>query len=108
MIETKCERTFITFENDNDEKAFTLNFKENQKREQRSKVCVITRLPAKYLDPITLLPYRNFQAFKVLREAYYQQMEERGSVENESVSKWIQFRKLIKESRNRTLRNGMK
>lgn len=77
------------------------------KSEKRSKICVITRLPAKYFDPITQLPYRNLQAFKILREAYYQQMEEKGSLENEFVCKWVQYRKVIKENRNRTLRNGI-
>lgn len=107
LIESKCERSFITFENDNDEKVFTAIFKKPIKREKRSKICVITRLPAKYFDPITQLPYRNLQAFKILREAYYQQMEEKGCLENDLVSKWIQHRKIIKENRNRTLRNGI-
>ena len=37
------------------------------------------RLPARYFDPITRLPYANLQAIKVLREAYYQQLELKGN-----------------------------
>ena len=42
------------------------------------KVCPVTRLPAKYFDPVTELPYANLQAFKIIREAYYQQLEAKG------------------------------
>ena len=44
-----------------------------------AKVCPVTRLPAKYFDPVTQLPYANLQAFKIIREAYYQQLETKGT-----------------------------
>jgi vacuolar protein sorting-associated protein 72 len=44
------------------------------------KVCPVTRLPAKYFDPVTKLPYANLQAFKIIREAYYQQLETKGDI----------------------------
>lgn len=102
-VKGKCERTFITFENDIDDALFNSYFPKMQKRERRSQVCAITRLPARYFDPITQLPYRNLQAFKILREAYYQQLEDRGNTENPEVSKWLEWRKKIKDFRLKSL-----
>uniref|UniRef100_A0A8D8CKV0 Vacuolar protein sorting-associated protein 72 homolog n=1 Tax=Culex pipiens TaxID=7175 RepID=A0A8D8CKV0_CULPI len=98
-----CERTFITFENDLDDALFGTFFPKPQKRERRSQICAITRLPARYYDPVTQLPYRNLQAFKILREAYYQQLEDRGNPDNPDVSKWLEWRKRIKEYRLKSL-----
>lgn len=64
-------------------------------RDKGGYICAITKLPAKYFDPITQLPYRDIQAFKILREAYYQQLDELGNVENPAVAKWIQWRKKV-------------
>lgn len=60
-------------------------------------MCPITKLPARYFDPITQLPYRNMQAFKILREAYYQQLEERGNGDNADVQRWLAWRRRAKE-----------
>ncbi|XP_058813945.1 vacuolar protein sorting-associated protein 72 homolog [Topomyia yanbarensis] len=99
----RCERTFITFENDIDDALFDSYFTKPHKRDRRSQICAITRLPARYFDPITQLPYRNLQAFKILREAYYQQLEDRGNPDNPDVSKWLEWRKKIKEYRLKSL-----
>ncbi|XP_053698241.1 vacuolar protein sorting-associated protein 72 homolog [Sabethes cyaneus] len=102
-VKGKCERTFITFDNDIDDTLFSSYFPKAQKRERRSQICAITRLPARYFDPITQLPYRNLQAFKILREAYYQQLEDKGNTENPEVSKWLEWRKKIKDFRMKSL-----
>lgn len=102
-VKGHCERTFITFENDLDEALFGTFFPKPQKKERRSQICAITRLPARYYDPVTQLPYRNLQAFKILREAYYQQLEDRGNPDNPDVSKWLEWRKRIKEYRLKSL-----
>lgn len=52
-------------------------------------------MKAKYFDPITKLPYRNLQAFKIIREAYFQQLEEKGNTENPNVLEWLQWRKKV-------------
>lgn len=94
----RCERTFISFENDISEKVFDTIFTRKRPQRQRGNtVCPITKLPARYFDPITQLPYRNLQAFKILREAYYQQLEERGNTDNPDVQRWLSFRRRIKE-----------
>ena len=43
-------------------------------RPPQRQYCAVTGAVAKYFDPITQLPYANVQAFKVLREAYQQQL----------------------------------
>ncbi|XP_053982615.1 vacuolar protein sorting-associated protein 72 homolog [Hylaeus anthracinus] len=88
------ERTFITFEN---EQLFSEAFKKSAtKRPSMKALCAITRLPAKYLDPMTQLPYKNVQTFRLLREAYYQQLEARTDVNDTSQSpellRWLEWR----------------
>ncbi|EFN71247.1 Vacuolar protein sorting-associated protein 72-like protein [Camponotus floridanus] len=91
---TFYERTFITFEN---EQSYLDLFKKSiQQRPPLKPLCAITRLPAKYLDPMTQLPYKNVQTFRLLREAYYQQLEARNDLNDASQSpellRWIEWR----------------
>ncbi len=67
----KCSRTFITF---TDERHIKLYFTTRKSKPPLKQYCPITRLPAKYLDPITQTPYANAQAFRVIRDAYQQQV----------------------------------
>lgn len=88
------ERTFITFEN---EQLFSEAFKKPMlQRPPMKALCAITRLPAKYLDPMTQLPYKNIQTFRLLREAYYQQLEARTDINDTSQSpellRWLEWR----------------
>lgn len=102
-VKGKCERTFITFNNDIGDNLFEHYFPKAIKKERRSQICAITRLPARYFDPVTQLPYRNKQAFKILREAYYQQLEDRGNPDNPTVSKWLEWRRKVREFRFKSL-----
>ncbi|KAL6267890.1 hypothetical protein P5V15_000960 [Pogonomyrmex californicus] len=89
---TFYERTFITFEN---EQSYLNVFKKSiQQRPPLKHLCAITRLPAKYLDPMTQLPYKNVQTFRLLREAYYQQLEGRTDLNDASpeLSRWLEWR----------------
>lgn len=100
----RYERTFITFENDVHEKLFDEIFKRrsvssNSGRRERGKICPITKLPARYFDPVTKVPYRSVAAFKIIREAYYRQLEERGNSENPQVAKWLVWRRQYNEQR---------
>jgi vacuolar protein sorting-associated protein 72 len=62
------ERTFISF---SDEATLRENFPSRGFRVPAHRICPITRLPAKYFDPVTELPYANLQVylpcFSVLR-----------------------------------------
>jgi hypothetical protein len=40
-------------------------------------LCPITGKPAKYRDPLTQQPYADKEAFKILRERYFQKEEEK-------------------------------
>ncbi|XP_046824924.1 vacuolar protein sorting-associated protein 72 homolog [Vespa crabro] len=91
---TFYERTFITFEN---EQLLLETFKKTAPQKPATKaLCAITRLPAKYLDPMTQLPYKNVQTLRLLREAYYRQLEARSDVNDSSLSpellRWLEWR----------------
>jgi vacuolar protein sorting-associated protein 72 len=93
---SRCERTFITFENDINNKTFDSIFPAPKKRPFRSQICPITKLPAKYFDPVTELPYHNIMAFKILRESYYQMLETKADTSDPKVAEWLLWRKKSK------------
>ncbi|PNF39156.1 putative vacuolar protein sorting-associated protein 72 [Cryptotermes secundus] len=92
--DSRCERTFITFL---DDQVFWNVFPQTQAKPPTRSICPITRLQARYFDPVTQLPYSNLQAFRILREAYYQQLEGRGDRNNPDVARWIEWRQKMKE-----------
>lgn len=92
----KCERSFLTF---SDEVTFKRAFRKTKPKAVQKNICPITRLPARYFDPVTQLPYATLQAFRVLREAYYQQLEDKGDRNNKQVAKWLTWRKEYKKVR---------
>ena len=55
------ERTFISF---TDSETLKKNFPKSNSRIPSPKICPVTRLPAKYFDPVTELPYANLQGEK--------------------------------------------
>lgn len=86
------ERTFLTFLNDPNDVSFkkVMNIKPKIKVPTKVK-CSITNLPAKYIDPLTCLPYHNSFSFKLIREAYYQQLEANGDPNNKQVYDWVRW-----------------
>lgn len=90
----KChERTLLSFENDIKDKAFNSCFPKSQPRKRRQLLCAVTKRPARYIDPITKLPYRSVDAFRIIREAYYQQLEARGDRNDPQLAAWLQWRR---------------
>ena len=84
--EENQERTFLTFsDHDTYRKAFPLQ----RRRLSQTKICPITRLPAKYFDPVTQHPYANLQAFRILRETYYNQLELKGDKSDPEVKFFV-------------------
>ena len=61
--------------------------------------CFFFRLSARYFDPVTQLPYATLQAFRVLREAYYQQLEDKGDASQPGVGEWLAWRRQYKKAR---------
>lgn len=100
----RCERTFITFDNDINNKVFDSIFPPSTKKARRDQICAVTRLPAKYYDPVTQLPYHNIMAFKILRESYYQMLEVKGDQSDPDTAAWLAWRKQWKESRVKTIK----
>lgn len=82
-------RTFLTF---SDFDSFRRSFPSKRPRHTQQKMCPITRLPAKYFDPATRLPYANLHAFRILREAYYSQLEQKGNKNDPEVKAWLDWR----------------
>ena len=90
------ERTFLTF---SDFDSFRSSFPRSRARSSQQKICPVSRLPAKYFDPVTRLPYANLQAFKILREAYYSQLEAKGDKSDAEVATWLDWRQKNKPSK---------
>lgn len=80
------ERTFLTF---SDHDTFRQTFPTSKRRLTQQKICPITRLPAKYFDPVTQHPYANLQAFRILRETYYNQLEQKGDKSDPEVRMFV-------------------
>ncbi|XP_075976312.1 vacuolar protein sorting-associated protein YL-1 [Anticarsia gemmatalis] len=87
------ERTLLSFENDLKDKAFNSCFPKTKPKKRRQLLCAVTKRPARYIDPITKLPYRSVDAFRIIREAYYQQLEARGDRSDPQVAAWLQWRR---------------
>lgn len=99
--ETACsriERSFITFENDLDNECFDGIFNRPAGKKKVEMICPLTRLPAKYVDPMTKLPYRNLQALKIIREAYYQLVE----TSLPAINPWVEWRQKNKENAHKS------
>ena len=88
-VEGRQARTFLSFSN---QATLDNSFPRQGFRVPPSKVCPVTRLPAKYTDPVTQLPYANLQAFKIIREAYYQQLEAKGDKSDPEIIQWLEWR----------------
>ncbi|CAH0723596.1 unnamed protein product, partial [Brenthis ino] len=87
------ERTLISFENDIKDVAFNACFPQNKPKRRRELLCAVTKRPARYIDPITKLPYRSVDAFRIIREAYCQQLEARGDRSDHKLTAWLKARR---------------
>ncbi|XP_073952224.1 vacuolar protein sorting-associated protein YL-1 [Choristoneura fumiferana] len=93
------ERTLLTFHNDIKNKAFNACYKMAQPKRRPEMLCAVTKRPARYIDPITKLPYRSVDAFRIIREAYYQQLEARGDRSDPQMKAWLKWRRADSASR---------
>ncbi|XP_048004798.1 vacuolar protein sorting-associated protein 72 homolog [Leguminivora glycinivorella] len=87
------ERTLLIFDNDLKDKAFKKCYRLNKPRRRQDMLCAVTKKPARYIDPITKLPYRSVDAFRIIREAYYQQLEARGDRNDPKLQAWLKWRR---------------
>lgn len=94
----RCERTFITFNNDIDNKVFDTLFPQQPPRKRKVQAkCMISGNPARYFDPVSQHYYYGRVEFKIIREGYYQMLESKGNLDDPEVAAWIAWRKKMKE-----------
>ena len=74
--EKKLNKVRVTFTNKEYFRIFN-NLNKKPIKDKKEKICVITGKPAKYFDPLTKNYYSTVEAFKILRERYYQNEEDR-------------------------------
>ncbi|XP_044757391.1 vacuolar protein sorting-associated protein 72 homolog [Coccinella septempunctata] len=93
------ERTFLTFLNDPNDEVFKKYFKTKKPLKRLKNVrCTVTGQLAKYIDPVTCVPYSNAASFRLIRAAYYQQLEAHGDKNNELVANWLKWYTKNKDS----------
>ncbi|KAK9875066.1 hypothetical protein WA026_005866 [Henosepilachna vigintioctopunctata] len=86
------ERSFLTFSNDPHDEVFRKYFKIRKPLKRLKNVkCTVSGQNAKYIDPVTCIPYYNSACFKIIRSAYYQQLEAHGDKSNEVVANWLKW-----------------
>ncbi len=74
--EKKLNKIRVTFNNIEYFKKLFNNLNKKPIKDKKEKVCAITGKPAKYFDPLTKNYYSTVEAFKILRERYYQKEED--------------------------------
>lgn len=75
VTKNRYERTLIMF---SDVELFEQYFSKQRSdapRKPSPSICPITKLPARYFDSVTRLPYANSFAFRTLRQAYVKQLQ---------------------------------
>ncbi|CAG2100520.1 unnamed protein product [Medioppia subpectinata] len=85
-------RTFITFSDDQTFGSLAKSLANSSLKTLKRPVCPVTQLPARYFDPISRLPFANTEAFNVIRDQYYKQLEVYGNVNQTEVKQWINWR----------------
>ena len=84
-------RNFLVF---TDTKSFPAAFFQKTKTPRPKKLfCPITGLPAKYIDPLTGTPYATPQAFKIIRNRYVSEGEEKCEKRLLQLSSWLEEKK---------------
>ena len=74
--EKKLNKVRVTLSNKEYFRIFN-NLNKKPIKDKKEKLCAITGKPAKYFDPLTKNYYSTIEAFKILRERYYQNEEDR-------------------------------
>nr|CAI5820498.1 unnamed protein product [Callosobruchus analis] len=86
------ERTFITVLNDPHDVVFKRIFNVKPPVALPKKLkCAVTGMPAKYIDPVTCVPYHNSTCLKIIRLAYYDYLEHNGDKSNPMVSQFLKW-----------------
>ena len=69
----KMSRNFVVFSHDS---TFSETFYHKRKRPPSKAFCPVTHKPARYIDPLTKIPYYDMTAFKIIRQMYQDTIKE--------------------------------
>ncbi|XP_065200689.1 vacuolar protein sorting-associated protein 72 homolog [Planococcus citri] len=101
IVTGRQSRTFITFsDHPTFRKAFPIHKRSIVKSKKR---CPITKMVAKYVDPITELPFYNGNAFRCIREGYYHHLDQKGNKFDPQVTAWLEWYKNNKKMQKDSL-----
>lgn len=92
QVQEKYCRNFLIF---TDTQSFPAAYFPSKKvqKPQKKQFCPITGLPAKYIDPLTGTPYATPQAFKILRNRYIREGEQKCEKRLLQLSSWLKEKK---------------
>ncbi|MCO5560618.1 hypothetical protein L7F22_014234 [Adiantum nelumboides] len=85
-------------------------FEQPRQSQKRSRVCAVTGLPAKYLDPVTGLPYATIDAFRMIRERIAEddiRQSERTPGKNLRSARSVSGRSSVRSSVRKARRSGL-
>ena len=74
--EKKLNKITVTFTNKDYFRSIFAAMNKKPTKDKKEKICIITGKPAKYFDPLTKNYYSTIEAFKILRERYFQKEED--------------------------------
>lgn len=92
-------RNFLIFTDTNSYPSAYFPNAKPQKRPHK-RFCPITGLPAKYIDPLTGTPYATPQAFKIIRNRYVSEREQKCERRLLQLSGWLEEKKRWLESKS--------
>lgn len=93
-VDGKYSRNFIVF-TDND--LYCNTFSYPCPTRPKRVYCPVTGLPAKYVDPLTKLPYATAQAFRIIRNRYVKEKEDKCEARIVQLNNWLEEKKKLKK-----------
>lgn len=89
----KYSRNFIIF---TDNELYCNTFSYPSLPRPKRVYCSVTGLPAKYIDPLTRLPYATAQAFRIIRNKYVKEKEDKCEERIVQLNNWLEEKKKLK------------
>lgn len=90
----KYSRNFVVF---TDSDLYSSTFSYTCPARPKRVYCSITGLPAKYVDPLTKLPYATAQAFKIIRNRYVKEKEDKCEARLVQLNSWLEEKRKLKK-----------
>lgn len=72
-------------------------FSREQVQKPKQLYCKVTGLPAKYIDPLTKFPYSTAHAFRVIRDRFVKEKEDKCEERLQQLSDWLEEKKRLKK-----------